>query len=504
MSCSIEFDAPLDEFIVEQTEMVSPRAVVSTGPGAPESAPDGYICVPPASGNTVSVPLENKHGFTLVVEDPVLTTNSGGVGISGVSVVQNGDKLDITFTGTPAEGDELSVSLVIKNADDGRILYRGTINIAYIDFDVELKTLSPSPGALVSPLASGSYNYTMNGAPVEFNLTAEANNSAALVSINSAGAEEGDQTLKITPPLGPSAIEILVKAPHGVKERLYTIQVTRNAASNVCDIVSFKLNNWSAVTVSPSATGQISGTTITYYVPYGTNLASGLTPDIIVSTGATWKRETSGGDYTGSVQFIVTAEDQSTKKTYTVDVSAGNLASITVSTQPTTKVYPVQSAVDTGFNDAGMVIRGTDNHGYEFTISGYTRSYDFRTPGARTVEVEKDGKTATVTGLTVVGLSGLSAKKKAQNGGEQPIPISFFPYTLSYYLGAGFYPKDTTVYITPSVPSGSGISIIYLVSGSLVPSGQSIMLEHISSMYPHIIRASKDGVTMDYTITYSY
>ncbi|MDR1212422.1 MAG: bacterial Ig-like domain-containing protein, partial [Spirochaetaceae bacterium] len=689
VSCSIELDAPLDEFIAEQTEMVSPRAVASTGPGAPESAPDGYICVPtdlgaPASGNTVSVPLENNYGFTLAVEDPVLTTNSGGAGISGVSAAQNGDKLDITFTGTPAEGDDLSVYLVIKNADDGRVLYRGTINIAYIDFDVNLSSLElltptneskiinpaptpenlathtdfsaadfPSPtarivaasangGAVISgdigdvslPLyGDGTVNtktitvsaphgvvepktYTLHinrkyassdcdivefnintwpkvtkdasakgqitgttisykvpygtnlasglsptiipstyatwerrttgvsyQGPVVFRVKAEDRvnyndytvnvSAAALDSITSIEGQQTRYAVGATPSLsgvtikakdaagytdlilpvaecvittpsgaftsgGPKTVEFM-HTPSGVTA---TYPVT--VGSSACDITSFKLNSWPAVTATSSTKGQISGTTITYYVPYGTSLTSGLTPTITVSQNATWVRVTSGTGYASPVQFKVTAEDTIASKNYTVNVIVSTLTSITVNTQPTTKVYPVQAPENTGFDKAGMVIRGSDDHGYEFTITDYTLSYDFRSPGAKTVTVSYGGKTTTVTGLTAVGLYGLGVRTK--RGGA--INVSFSSstsYTSSYILGT-ISEFINEIGITAYGPPGSGISTtVFFPTGYSVGTydGYEAWDVVLSGQRTITIRTSYNGVTKDYTLSYN-
>ena len=76
------------------------------------------------------------------------------------------------------------------------------------------------------------------------------------------------------------------------------------------------------------------------------------------------------------------------------------LSSITVTTQPTKKTYMVGEAFDV----AGIVVTATysDQSTIPITISEAMLSYDFSTTGTnKTVTITYEGKTATVTGITV-------------------------------------------------------------------------------------------------------
>ena len=76
------------------------------------------------------------------------------------------------------------------------------------------------------------------------------------------------------------------------------------------------------------------------------------------------------------------------------------LSSITVTTQPTKKTYKVGEAFDV----AGIVVTATysDQSTIPITISEAMLSYDFSTTGTnKTVTITYEGKTATVTGITV-------------------------------------------------------------------------------------------------------
>jgi hypothetical protein len=118
-----------------------------------------------------------------------------------------------------------------------------------------------------------------------------------------------------------NAVTYIVTAEDGTttKSYLVTVNVQQSPKSNACDITSFKL-------VSPSVNGVINGNTITLTVPAGTNLTN-LISQFVLSTGATAKvgtiTQVSGqttNNFTNAVTYVVTAEDGSTTKTYTVNV----------------------------------------------------------------------------------------------------------------------------------------------------------------------------------------
>ena len=101
----------------------------------------------------------------------------------------------------------------------------------------------------------------------------------------------------------------------------YTISITTTPASKEKDILSYSF-------INPSATGIINGTSISISLPYGTNVFS-IYANFTLSNFATVtvnnNLQTSGSSYnnfTNPVQYIVKAQDGSTK-TYTVTVIFG-------------------------------------------------------------------------------------------------------------------------------------------------------------------------------------
>ena len=89
-------------------------------------------------------------------------------------------------------------------------------------------------------------------------------------------------------------------------------KLTFDKLDSGCDITSFKIGDVS---------GTISGTDIAITLPAGTDVTQ-LKPTITVSKDATVSPKSgTKKDFTDPVQYVVTAEDGTTKKTYTVTVT---------------------------------------------------------------------------------------------------------------------------------------------------------------------------------------
>lgn len=212
-------------FLREQTGTITVKEVVSKT-GLVALGTDGYVCL--AGGTrSFSIPLDNPLGYTLAIESSLTPTL--GTGLSGLTVTQpDADTLTVTIPQEAAAGNEGSLHLKLKTAKEGRLLYEGDINIACVDFNVRLTTLSPSSPVI---LLEGSFdpeieNYNISDAPASFVLLAEAENSKATVSINGESGR-GSLNRMIVPPLGNSDIVIRVAAPHGAGFRDYIIEVGR-------------------------------------------------------------------------------------------------------------------------------------------------------------------------------------------------------------------------------------------------------------------------------------
>jgi hypothetical protein len=139
--------------------------------------------------------------------------------------------------------------------------------------------------------------------------------------------------------------------------------------------------------------GSLTGTNITITVPYGTGLTT-LPAPTITHSGASCTRLTSGTSFASTVNYQVTAADNTTEN-YTVTVQAAALDSISLSSGPATTVYPTGASLDT----TGLVISGQDTLGTAIlNLTGWTcSSLDSASRGTKNITVTHtaSGKTTT-------------------------------------------------------------------------------------------------------------
>jgi hypothetical protein len=107
-------------------------------------------------------------------------------------------------------------------------------------------------------------------------------------------------------------MEFVVTAEDGIKEKTYTVTINIMPPNTQADLLTFSAGGYNGVILSLA---------ITMEVPYGTDVSS-LVAIFTNSTGST-VNATNGTTYnfTHPVDFVVTAEDGITEKTYTVTVN---------------------------------------------------------------------------------------------------------------------------------------------------------------------------------------
>ncbi len=127
----------------------------------------------------------------------------------------------------------------------------------------------------------------------------------------------------------PGTATVTVTAQDGTTQKIYTINFTRIPASSACDITSFVIG---------VKRGVITNQDILVKMPIGTDVTN-LTPVVAVSNLANYTPQ-GGMDFTNPVNYIVTAEDGTTK-TYTVTVQLVN----PMYTGP----YPYETIFPTGY-----------------------------------------------------------------------------------------------------------------------------------------------------------
>jgi hypothetical protein len=306
-------DYPLDEYHAEQTGTLAVKPV-RTAEGRVAVGTDGYVCVAPGT-QTIVIPLDNPRGYA-VREDGLIGFPAGLP--SGVTATarQSIDKNAIEITVSGAAGDEFPLSLTVKTAKEGRLLAKQALNLACVDFETRLETLSVSWGTFsFNPDAA---DYVINNIPASAEtISYTPKNSAATVSISGGLTVTGNT---VTLAVGSNTVTLRVTAAHGAAERDYRLFLTRSPASGAKSITAFTIGDLT-VTSSGNQYGVINEAagTIGITVPYGTGLTS-LTP-VVTHTGVSYS-PLGEQNFTNPVTYTVTAEDTGTKD-YTVTVTAG-------------------------------------------------------------------------------------------------------------------------------------------------------------------------------------
>ncbi|MDL2239659.1 cadherin-like beta sandwich domain-containing protein, partial [Bacteroidales bacterium OttesenSCG-928-L14] len=175
--------------------------------------------------------------------------------------------------------------------------------------DANLLSLTASPGTLTPAFNAETTNYTVTveSTVSDITITGTTNHAGATVS--------GNGTLPLT--LGENTFDIVVTAEDGTTTKTYTVVVTRGLSNNA---------NLSSLTVSQGSLNPIfNSETTNYTVSVEESLSEITIEGTPKSSGAT---VSGNGTFTleldlQSFDIVVTAEDGTTTKTYTVVVKRG-------------------------------------------------------------------------------------------------------------------------------------------------------------------------------------
>lgn len=327
----------------------------------------------------------------------------------------------------------------------------GSVNII-MPFGTNLTALVPSitlsPGATISPLSGVAQDFS---APINYTVTAgdgtttklwtitvtvqAGSNAAEIVTFDipsqlSSTVNSAASTVDVVMPLGTnlttlipaitistgavisplsgvsqdftSAVLYTVSAEDGSTTKIWTISVTIQA-NNQAEILTFDVPSQISSTVNSLAS------TVNIVMPFGTNVTA-LIPTITISTGAT-VTPLSGvvQDFTSNVTYTVTAEDATTIKTWTVNVTvqagstAAEIITFDIAGQTSSTVNSASSTVDivmpSGTNVTALV--PTITISANATIAPNTGvSQDFSLPVSYVVTAE-DGTTTKNWTVTV-------------------------------------------------------------------------------------------------------
>ncbi|MDR1155742.1 MAG: Ig-like domain-containing protein [Bacteroidales bacterium] len=178
-------------------------------------------------------------------------------------------------------------------------------------------------------------------------------------------------------------------------------------------------------------------------------------------------------------EAIITATSVAGAKTAscTVTVAERSLTGIAVTTQPTQKNYLVNDR----FDPAGMVVTGAYDYGdpEALTITDAHLTYDFSSPGTKTVTITVDGQTAQVTDITVTAPTLAQSIAAAMTAGT--------PTTITLYADESLAPTalntaDTDITLVSDGPErtvtlSSNGSLFTLTNGAQLTLGNGVTLK---------------------------
>jgi len=279
-----------------------------------------------------------------------VTPTASDAAAATVTVQVNGEGMPETVTsGTQSSALALDVGdnaiEVVVTAQDGTTIQTYTVEVTRgaPNTDAKLSGLSLSGGAALSPnFSAGRLDYisTVPYSQSSVRITPAASDAAAAtvtVQVNGAGTPEtvasGTQSSAVALDVGDNTIEVVVTAQDGTTIRTYTVEVTREPNTDA-SLSGLGLSGGAAL--SPAfSTGRLDYTSTVPYSQSSVRItpaasdAAAATVTVQVNGAGTPETVTSGtqssvlaldvGDNT--IEVVVTAQDGTTIKTYTVEVT---------------------------------------------------------------------------------------------------------------------------------------------------------------------------------------
>ena len=394
-----------------------------------------------ASGTTsytASVPFTT----TSLNVTPTVADATASVTVNGVAVTSGNASGAIAL----AVGSNTITTVVTAQDGTTTSTYTTTVTRAAASGNNQLGALSLSSGTLAPVFASGTTGYTasVGNATTSLTVTPTVADATASVTVNGVATTSGNASGAIALNVGSNTITVTVTAQNGTPLS-YTVTVTRAASSNA-DLSALSL---SSGTLAPafaagttSYTASVSNATTSLTV---TPTVAAGTSSITVNGVATTSGNASGAIAlnvgSNTLTTVVTAQDGTTTKTYTVTVTraASSNADLSALSLSSGTLSPVFAAGTTGY--AASIAAGTSSLTVTPTAAAGTSSI-------------------TVNGVAVT--SGAASGAIAMNPGSNTVTI-----VVTAQSGAT---KSYTVTITRALPSSDAdLSALSLSSGTLAP-----------------------------------
>ncbi len=268
------------------------------------------VTVPYSTASMRVTPTKWDPGATIKVNDVAVAS---GTASAPISLNQGVNTITTVVTAQDTTTTKTYTLTVLRSAPS---------NNANLDY------LEPSAGTLAPSFNSGiiSYTATVPYATANLTVTPTAADTLATIKVNDVAVTSGTASASIPLSVGANTITTVVTAEDTTTQKTYTLTVTRSAPSNNANLASLEP---SAGTLSPPFNSFL--VTYTATVPYPTPSMT-VTPTVEDATATIKVNDVTvvSGNASGPVSLsvgantittVVTAEDGTTTKTYTLTVT---------------------------------------------------------------------------------------------------------------------------------------------------------------------------------------
>ena len=392
----------------------------------------------PSETTYISTVGNTTTGITVI---PGANNGNAVVTINGTTVASGSPSANILLNVGP------NVITIVVTAQDGITKQTYTVTVTReASPNANLANLALNSGTLNPTFVQGvvTYNAGVNNAVTSITVTPTVAGSNATVTVNNTTVASGVASGPIALVIGSNTLEIKVTAQDGTTTKTYTVTITRAPSANA-DLANIALSNGtlspgftSATTVySTSVANAINSITFT---PTASDATSVIKVNgVAVTTGAASVLPLIVGANT--ITTIVTAQDGTTTKTYTVTVTRAPSA-------------------DAALANIGLSA-GTLNPVFSPSETTYTSNVSNTTTGITVVPVANNGNAVvTVNGTTV-----------ASGSPSGNIPLNVGPNVITIVVTAqdGTTKQTYTVTVTREASTNADLANIALSNGTLSP-----------------------------------
>ena len=479
---------------------------ISTGTLTPvfASGTTSYTAGVPFTTTSMTLTPTVADGTASVTVNGVATTSGNASGAIALNVGAN------------------TITTIVTAQDSSTKTYTTTVTRAAASSSNQLSALSLSSGTLAPVFASGTIGYTatVSNATTSITVTPTVLDASASVTVNGVATTSGNASGAIALAIGSNTITVTVTAQNGTPLS-YTVTVTRAGSANA-DLSALSL---SSGTLSPafaagttSYTASVSNATTSLTVtPTVANGSASVTVNGVATTSGSASGAIALNVGANTITTIVTAQDGSTTKTYTVTVtraasSNNNLSALSTSSgslspvfNPATTGYTVSIAAGiasitvtptTAVGTASITVNGVA------VSSGAASGAIAMNPGSNTVTVDvtaQNGATKSYTLTITRALPSTNADLSALSLSSGTLNPAFAASTTSYT--ASVSNATTSLTVTPTVLDATASVTVNGVATTSGNASGAIALAVGANTITTIVTAQNGTTTKTYTVT---